>query len=219
MIKFLKDLFTKTVTKVSEVVTLKKEVVFDSEVLKPFAKNFILNLEKFEQEWITGNGVNDYTKGYNYQWFGPESVVLVDDEIHINSIYAPNFFEDEKFEYRSGGIMSTRVFYKGYYEFTVELPEEGNYTHPQINILTNDGDTIELLPLDTNRGVTKVGCLLLDDTIEIYHDSVMISKENVITEGTTKVHLVNGRTPASEGVENLPTSVLKLKGLTFYRKR
>lgn len=154
MIKFLKKLFS-------------KDVLFDLSKIDGFVKNYELDLDKFEKDWITGDGVSDYVKGVNHEWLSPESVNLENEEIHITSMHRPISVGGEIFEYKTGMITSTRFFTYGYYEFSVDLPNKSSHT-PTVELFNPDS-SIELIM--GNYGVNKIGLLYLNNKIEIYPHS------------------------------------------------
>lgn len=203
MIKFLKKLFS-------------KDVLFDLSKIDGFVKNYELDLDKFEKDWITGDGVSDYVKGVNHEWLSPESVNLENEEIHITSMHRPISVGGEIFEYKTGMITSTRFFTYGYYEFSVDLPNKSSHT-PTVELFNPDS-SIELIM--GNYGVNKIGLLYLNDKIEIYHDNLLVKKiKNGDIGSEVKVKIKNGLNPSVEGVHIKGSDTLKLKTLDFYRKK
>lgn len=203
MIKFLKKLFS-------------KDVLFDLSKIDGFVKNYELDLDKFEKDWITGDGVSDYVKGVNHEWLSPESVNLENEEIHITSMYRPISVGGEMFEYKTGMVTSTRFFTYGYYEFSVDLPNKSSHT-PTVELF-NPESSIELIM--GNYGVNKIGLLYLNNKIEIYHDNLLVKKiKNGDIGSEVKVKIKNGLNPSVEGVHIKGSDTLKLKTLDFYRKK
>lgn len=203
MIKFLKKLFS-------------KDVLFDLSKIDGFVKNYELDLDKFEKDWITGDGVSDYVKGVNHEWLSPESVNLENEEIHITSMHRPISVGGEIFEYKTGMITSTRFFTYGYYEFSVDLPNKSSHT-PTVELF-NPESSIELIM--GNYGVNKIGLLYLNNKIEIYHDNLLVKKiKNGDIGSEVKVKIKNGLNPSVEGVHIKGSDTLKLKTLDFYRKK
>lgn len=203
MIKFLKKLFS-------------KDVLFDLSKIDGFVKNYELDLDKFEKDWITGDGVSDYVKGVNHEWLSPESVNLENEEIHITSMHRPISVGGEIFEYKTGMITSTRFFTYGYYEFSVDLPNKSSHT-PTVELFNPDS-SIELIM--GNYGVNKIGLLYLNNKIEIYHDNLLVKKiKNGDIGSEVKVKIKNGLNPSVEGVHIKGSDTLKLKTLDFYRKK
>lgn len=203
MIKFLKKLFS-------------KDVLFDLSKIDGFVKNYELDLDKFEKDWITGDGVSDYVKGVNHEWLSPESVNLENEEIHITSMYRPISVGGEIFEYKTGMVTSTRFFTYGYYEFSVDLPNKSSHT-PTVELF-NPESSIELIM--GNYGVNKIGLLYLNNKIEIYHDNLLVKKiKNGDIGSEVKVKIKNGLNPSVEGVHIKGSDTLKLKTLDFYRKK
>lgn len=203
MIKFLKKLFS-------------KDVLFDISKINGFVKNYELDLDKFEKDWMTGDGVSDYVKGINHEWLSPESVTLDNEEIHITSIHRPISFGGEIFEYKTGMITSTRFFTYGYYEFSVDLPNKSSHI-PTIE-LYNPDSLIELVM--GNYGVKKIGLLYLNNKIELYHDNLLVKKiKNGDIGSEVKVKVKNGLNPSVEGLHIKGSDTLKLNALDFYIKK
>lgn len=245
MFKFLKKLFTGGVIETVNKVITKKQVLFDSSVLNELTKNYKLNLDRFENDWITGNGFGDYQSGLNHEWYSPESVVLVDESIELRTTYKPNFIDGERFEYRSGRITSTRSFGYGYLEFNVELPK-GCLVTPMIELLSN-GETITVLNGCSDKGseyqrfttevygkeeesdvylhtdeISKIGCYITDEKIEIYYNDILVRREDNVEEfmgEKVKVSIRNSHSPKIEGIERASDTVMSLVGLTYYRKK
>ena len=203
MIKFLKKLFS-------------KDVLFDISKINGFVKNYELDLDKFEKDWMTGDGVSDYVKGINHEWLSPESVTLDNEEIYITSIHRPISFGGEIFEYKTGMITSTRFFTYGYYEFSVDLPNKSSHI-PTIE-LYNPDSLIELVM--GNYGVKKIGLLYLNNKIELYHDNLLVKKiKNGDIGSEVKVKIKNGLNPSVEGLHIKGSDTLKLNALDFYIKK
>lgn len=249
MFKSLKKFFTNTtkivVEKVTEVkdnikVTARQEL--DREVMSSWVKLFNLNVEKFENDWISGNGMNDYTEGVNHQWFGPQSVVLEGDDIHLKSVYQPEMFNNERYEYCSSGIMSTQFFGEGCYEFEFKLPI-GGLVNPRIELLTKGNDTITLFSGESDHngnykrfetvvdgkyqdfkvsdvyGEQKISCLYYGKVVEVYHNDLLIRKQRIEESEENKINIVMSRLPEIEERGNLGASTMVIKGITYYKKK
>jgi len=209
MIKFLKKLVNKVFKKV--------KVTFDESIINGLTKNYVLNLEKFETDWITGDGTSDYVKGNTHEWFSPESITLSDEEIHITSSHNPLTVNGEVFENMTGIVTSKRFFFHGYFEFLVDLPK-GDYNMSTIEIFNPEGQMDFVMG---NQDLSKLGILYLKDVIEVYHDDVLVKSHynNDTNNNGVKVRVKNGFNPSVEGVKIDTDSVLKIQGLTFYRKK
>lgn len=207
MIKFLKKLFDSV---------FNREVLFNSSIIDGLTKNYVLNLEKFEKDWMSGDGTSDYTNGVNYEWLSPESVKLVNEEIHITSKHNPKTIENNRYENQTGMVTSIRFFFHGYYELLVDLPKVSTHI-PTIELFNPDGN-IELVC--GNNKVSKIGFIYLPNRIEIYHDDILVKK---ITGGDigyqVKMKIKNGLNPSVEGTRINDEESLILNGLTFYRKK
>jgi hypothetical protein len=244
MIKFLKKLFTSTAKTIVEKVNAVKEKRFDESLLEGLTLNYKLDLSKFGGQWITGNGDYDHKSGINHQWYGPESVVLEDEQIHLKSEYKPVFVMGETFEYCVGRVNSSKQFFYGYYEFEVELPKSG-FMSPKIELM-GDGETVTLMSVYSNaygeyfKSVTKVdgkveecdvellqgdtvtiGCYYHEEGIEIYHNGLMvreIKREEPLLGPKVKISMINSLQPEVEGIR-VDNSVFKIVELTHYRKK
>ncbi len=203
MIKFLKKLFS-------------KDVVFNPSKIDGFVKQYELDLDKFEIDWMTGDGVSDYVKGVNHEWLSPESVSLENEEIHITSIHRPINVGGEIFEYKTGMVTSTRFFTYGYYELSVDLPNKP--THVPMIELFNPDSLIDLVM--GNKGVKKIGLLYLNDRTELYHDNLLVKKiKNGDIGSEVKIKIKNGLNPTVEGIHIKGNDVLKINEIDFYVKK
>ena len=203
MIKFLKKLFS-------------KDVLFDLSKIDGFVKNYELDLDRFEKDWMTGDGVSDYVKGVNYEWLSPESVSLENEEIHITSIHRPTNVEGEIFDYKTGMVTTTRFFSYGYYEFSVDLPNKSSHT-PTVEIF-NPESNIELVM--GNYGVKKIGLLYSNGKIELYHDNLLVKKiKNGDIGSEVKLRIKHGLNPSVEGTHIKGSDTLRLISLDYYSKK
>lgn len=211
MFKFLKKLFgletiKETVKSVKSIVPSKK---MELDLVNDFRRNYVMDVTKFEKDWVAGTGLDSFDTNINHEWFGAESIELKDGKMLLHTKYSPKSFNGITYEYCSGIVTSKRLLLHGYYEFHVTLPK-GILLDPFIKLSAGDNsvtvlkgfsdDGGEYQRFETmiqvngtyteknikssliNDGENKIGCLFTNDKVEVYVNDVLV-KEYVNKDG------------------------------------